>query len=162
MKIRISWYRTSYLDDFTNLVITLQRFHQPGLQIKLAKVCFSFTQQTSLWGLEVWDNVIIDCTRGSEDPNSGDPLVALRAFQMAQSKQFRKPVCFPPAYYHHIHQQLLGSQLSSLHWSQLKMKPFFYFPLSLSQVQSSTESLGSALKMIKKRRSLFEHGDYHD
>jgi len=53
--------------------------------------------------------------RGSDDPNSGDPLVALRAFQMQQSKQFRKPV------------------------------------------QSTSESLGSALKMIKKRRSLFEH-----
>ena len=108
------------------------------------------------------DNVMINCFRGSEDPNSGDPLVALRAFQMAQSKQFRKPVCFPTSHYHHIPQQLLGSQLSSLHRSHLKMKPFSYFPLSLAQVQSSTESLGSALKMIKKRRSLFEHGDYHD
>ena len=105
--------------------------------------------------------MMINYFRGSEDPNSGDPLVALRAFQMAQSKQFRKPVCFPPAHYHHIHQQLLGSQLSSLHWFHFKMKPFCYFPLSLAQVQSSTESLGSALKMIKKRRSLFEHGDYH-
>ena len=147
---------------FTYFVITLQRFHQPGLQIKLTKVCFSFTQQTSLWGLVVWDNVMINCFRGSEDPNSGDPLVALRAFQMAQSKQFRKPVCFPPSHYHLIHQQLLGSQLSSLHQSHFKLKPFCHFPLSLAQVQSSTESLGSALKMIKKRRSLFEHGDYHD
>ena len=105
--------------------------------------------------------MMINYFRGSEDPNSGDPLVALRAFQMAQSKQFRKPVWFPTAYYHHIHQQLLGSQLSSLHQSHFKLKPFCHFPLSLAQVQSSTESLGSALKMIKKRRSLFEHGDYH-